>query len=216
MNPCQLHLYTAILLRLGARGVRLAEVLARHAPESKRRWLLENDGEHPRPMDRLHYAIRLLPREILRAFVLKIEIRGNNECWEWTDHCNPYGQFYVSRGVVRSHVLMKSLWDGLPETYGGRSSGSNAVRHTCDNPKCCNPTHLLNGTIQDNAKDAFKRGRSSIRFVIPVARDRWNKGMAQRDPKTGRIVRWAREHALDFILPHMCAADPNQPEHLQP
>jgi len=29
-------------------------------------------------------------------------------------------------------------------------------------------------------------------------------------------LRWARDHALDFILPHLKAADPNIPEDQQP
>lgn len=37
----------------------------------------------------------------------------------------------------------------------------NVVRHTCDNPPCCNDSHLLDGTHADNAKDRATRGRLS-------------------------------------------------------
>lgn len=33
------------------------------------------------------------------------------------------------------------------------------VRHTCDNPKCINPEHLLIGTHQDNQDDKVLRNR---------------------------------------------------------
>jgi hypothetical protein len=31
--------------------------------------------------------------------------------------------------------------------------------HTCDNPACCNPLHLLPGTQADNVRDAVSRNR---------------------------------------------------------
>ena len=34
------------------------------------------------------------------------------------------------------------------------------VRHTCDNPRCINPKHLLLGTVQDNIDDMVARGRN--------------------------------------------------------
>lgn len=33
------------------------------------------------------------------------------------------------------------------------------VRHTCDVPLCCNPNHLLSGTVKENNDDKMVKGR---------------------------------------------------------
>jgi hypothetical protein len=41
------------------------------------------------------------------------------------------------------------------------------VRHKCDRPRCCNPTHLETGTQAENLEDAYVRGRRS-RAATPM------------------------------------------------
>ncbi|MDE2105826.1 MAG: HNH endonuclease [Patescibacteria group bacterium] len=44
--------------------------------------------------------------------------------------------------------------------YGEIGDGL-VVRHTCDNPACCNPLHLMTGTHADNVRDRVTRDRSA-------------------------------------------------------
>ena len=50
--------------------------------------------------------------------------------------------------AAKMHVQLEEL-DGV------------VVRHTCDNPRCINPEHLLGGTKADNNRDRAERGRSA-------------------------------------------------------
>jgi len=46
------------------------------------------------------------------------------------------------------------------ETYGlDYDDDSWVARHTCDNPECIEPTHIIPGTRADNIQDAVERGR---------------------------------------------------------
>lgn len=42
------------------------------------------------------------------------------------------------------------------------------VRHTCDNPKCVNPNHLVSGTHAQNVHDMMERGRAKFSENNPV------------------------------------------------
>jgi hypothetical protein len=48
------------------------------------------------------------------------------------------------------------------EIHRGPIPAGQIVRHTCDNPGCVNPAHLLLGTQRDNIQDRVRRGRNGI------------------------------------------------------
>lgn len=92
----------------------------------------------------------------MKRFWDKVDICGPDECWEWqaakTKGPGSYGVFYFDRRLHTAHRVALFLDTGVfPE--GG------VVRHTCDNPPCCNPAHLLVGTHADNVRDKVERGR---------------------------------------------------------
>lgn len=55
-------------------------------------------------------------------------------------------------GYSRLHRLVYSI-------YNGELLPGDIVRHTCDNPRCVQPKHLLKGTRADNVQDMVERGR---------------------------------------------------------
>lgn len=81
-----------------------------------------------------------------------------NACWEWQGSFtgNGYGNFKVpalGNQSVGAHRVAYALHNGAFPPDG------LLIRHTCDNPKCVNPNHLLVGDKKDNANDAKERGR---------------------------------------------------------
>jgi len=67
-----------------------------------------------------------------------------------------YGQVTPrgSRPKIRAHRLT------LEVHLGRELTTEEVARHTCDNPPCVNPDHLLVGTHMDNARDKISRGRA--------------------------------------------------------
>ena len=57
---------------------------------------------------------------------------------------------------LKAHRVAWVLHNGVPIP-----PESPVVRHSCDNPSCVNPAHLMTGTQTDNVNDAVERGRNS-------------------------------------------------------
>ncbi len=99
--------------------------------------------------------------ELLKTVLMHRSRLAENGCWEWTSTThNGYGQF-ESGGI--SMPALKSKKRGAHqvsyEAYHGAIPKGLVVRHTCDNPLCINPDHLILGTQADNVSDREARGR---------------------------------------------------------
>lgn len=65
-----------------------------------------------------------------------------------------YGQIKSNNKNCKVHRLSYQMFKGeIPEGL--------IVRHTCDNPSCWNPEHLLVGTQADNTNDMISRNRNT-------------------------------------------------------
>lgn len=87
-------------------------------------------------------------------FWSKVDIPAFDDCWPWQGHCDRhgYGSFKQGEKLTGSHRVAWELTRGpIPEGLH--------VCHHCDNPPCCNPSHLFLGTHQDNMRDMVAKGR---------------------------------------------------------
>lgn len=81
----------------------------------------------------------------------------SNGCWNCTSHfLDKDGYPQVKRDGNKGR-LSRYMY----EQHKGAIPNGFQVRHTCDNPTCINPDHLLVGTHVDNVRDKVERGRCS-------------------------------------------------------
>jgi len=75
-------------------------------------------------------------------------------CWVWKAHLlyNGYGRFSVNLKTEYSHRVSWFL------EHGEWPTGKH-VTHTCDNPACVRPDHLVLGTVADNMADRNSKKR---------------------------------------------------------
>jgi hypothetical protein len=93
----------------------------------------------------------------LATFWAQVDKRGPDECWPWigptwSDGLD-YGRFTVNKHNYRAHRLAYELTNNI------KLESAVHILHSCDNPPCCNPGHLSEGTRADNSKDMWIKGR---------------------------------------------------------
>lgn len=88
-------------------------------------------------------------------------------CWEfagfrnksWGDSSRGYGQTSYRGKSIPAHRLAYLLDHGsIDETLD--------VMHSCDNPPCCNPAHLSQGTRMQNIRECVAKGRRAEQMAM--------------------------------------------------
>lgn len=89
-----------------------------------------------------------------------------NGCIECISHCKDDCGYTRIRIDGKHQRLFRYIYE---QKYGKIPKGM-LIRHTCDNPSCCNIEHLLIGTPLDNVKDMIERGRDKYHRPNPNSR----------------------------------------------
>ena len=115
-----------------------------------------------------------------------MERHGPGECWPWTAALDRYGYGRIGlgrrgEGTRGAHVV---AW----ELEHGPVPVAQCVLHHCDNPPCCNPSHLFLGTRGDNWRDARRKGRHPWG---PQVRRGTANGLAKLDESGARAIKHA-------------------------
>lgn len=96
----------------------------------------------------------------IARFWSKVDRAGEGLCHPWRGSRNAQG-YGLFQGAV-AYAGYSFLAHRLAFWLANGRDPVGIVRHTCDNPCCCNPSHLVEGTHKDNTADMIQRGRRVI------------------------------------------------------
>lgn len=107
-------------------------------------------------------------RPFLDRFWAKVDKSNTDKCWPFVGQLIPSGY-----GLFIFHLKSKIRpgWRAHRMSYliaHGEIRQDLVICHRCDNPPCCNPAHLFQGTDKENYWDARKKNR------IPMGTQRYN------------------------------------------
>ena len=93
-------------------------------------------------------------------FWARVDVGSLDRCWEWQwgRQKAGYGTIAIAGYDYGAHRIAYLLANGsIPAGL--------CVLHRCDNPPCCNPSHLFVGTKADNVTDMHAKGRGNVGSV---------------------------------------------------
>jgi len=86
-----------------------------------------------------------------------VDVLTIGKCWLWRGYCDSsgYGAIKIAGKPMAAHrAAYLAAFGKIPDAA--------IVRHICDRPLCCNPTHLVTGTHADNVRDRAIRKRTAV------------------------------------------------------
>jgi hypothetical protein len=92
-----------------------------------------------------------------KRFWDKVKVGGLDECWEWKASRNVKGYGKIGKGNPLTTSLAHRLCYYLTH---GNIPLHHYILHSCNNPGCCNPTHLRADTQKENMLDKILSGHT--------------------------------------------------------
>lgn len=131
-------------------------------------------------LDTANMALKAnLPLNVVRALHSQdVSIEDDCMVWQGSTNAHGYGIIWRNSKCYQAHRVCYA-------THNGPIPHGHLVRHTCENPPCINPLHLLSGTHAENSQDMVDRGRSTSGERNPNSKltdaEREEIGMLLRD-----------------------------------
>lgn len=96
----------------------------------------------------------------MSSFMSRVDTSG--DCWTWlaAKNENGYGRAYRPQSGKTQYahrVAYEAFYGKVPEV----------VMHSCDNPSCVRPTHLIAGTQTKNMRDMARKARGRTVKLTP-------------------------------------------------
>ena len=92
------------------------------------------------------------PAESEARFWAKVDRGAADTCWLFTG-------FRDRDGYGRTRVTGMRATASRAAFFYTHGYWPTVARHSCDNPPCCNPAHIIDGTHDENMRDRDSRGR---------------------------------------------------------
>jgi len=118
-------------------------------------------------------------------FWKKVDIKGEDECWNWTASLkgDGYGQFKLNGTMKGAHCCSLFL------AHAVQPLNKPLTLHLCaGNRKCVNPNHLYYGDQPDNERDKVKDG------TILKGESQWNSKLTEQQVREIRKKYIPREY----------------------
>lgn len=126
-----------------------------------------------------------------------VDVRRRDECWPWMKATRSgYGVFHpTKRETVAAHRFALELSLGRP-----LGAGMQARHLVCDNPPCCNPAHLAEGTNADNVADMVGKDRQARGSMKSRLTEAGVVSMRVQAASGVQLAEIARRHGISAAL----------------